>query len=390
MLLPIGTDARTRRQPLVTAAIVAANLAVFVLQRTLSTRTGDAWVAAGQLTPLDFHAANLLTYQFLHADFWHVAGNMIFLWPFGRTIEDRFGHIGFAVFFLGCGAIAGLAHMWSTPAPVIGASGAVCAVTAAFVAIAPRMRIRVLLIFFVIGVYSIPALWLVGLFVLFDGANLLGSLIEAGGDRVAWVAHLAGYASGFTITAGLLLTGLIPRGDPDLFRLLRQSRRRAEYRRTIKGTQRSRVLAEDTAMHTVVLKPRTPRMSDSVSAGRGVVARLAASGDLETAAARYLELLDEDDTLAMDASTQVEIGNWLVRHERFEEAATVYEQHIARNLAAEDRSDVALLLCTHYIRRLDKPQRAHDLLEEFAQTMAEAHPVLFKSVQSEVEKAMNT
>ena len=375
---------------LVTAAIIAANLAVFMLQRTVSTRTGDAWFAAGQLTSLDFHTANLFTYQFLHADFWHFAGNMIFLWPFGRTIEDRFGHIGFAVFFLGCGAIAGLAHMWSTPAPVIGASGAVCAVTAAFVAIAPRVRVRVLLIFFVIGVYAIPSLWLVGLFVLFDAASLLASLLEAGGDRVAWVAHLAGYASGFIITAALLLTGLIPRGELDLFRLLRQSRRRAEYRRTVRGAPRSRVLAEDATMPTAVLKPRTPRISDAVSAGRGVVARLAASGDLESAVARYLELLVEDDTLAMDASTQVEMGNWLVRHGRYENAATVYEQHIAQNRAAEDRSDVALLLCTQYIRRLDRPQRAHDLLEEFGETMAQAHPILYKSVHGEVEKAMNT
>ena len=369
MLIPIGTDAPTRRKPVVTIALVAINLAVFLAQ-SLGTRSGlsQQLLYSGGLVATDFHIANLFTYQFLHGDWWHVLGNMIFLWPFGRAVEDRIGHVGFAALFLGCGAIAGVGHVLFSAAPVIGASGSVCAVTAAFVALAPRTHVRVLLVFFIIGIYSIPSLWLVGLYIAFDAMSLLGDVGGNTGGGVAWVAHLAGYGSGFAMAMGLLMTGIVPRGDFDIYRMISQARRRAAYRRTVRSAPPSRVAAEGSDVASGVLRAPQPKVADSVSQGRVAVARLVAAGDVEAATTRYLALLEQDQQLALDARSQVVMGNWLMRNDRVEDACRVYELHLESHPRAEDVADVTLLLCAKYVRHLHRYDRAIELLDQLGDT----------------------
>ncbi|HBZ96915.1 MAG TPA: rhomboid family intramembrane serine protease, partial [Phycisphaerales bacterium] len=88
----------------------------------------------------EFHWWNLLTYQFAHnpSDILHLVFNMIGLWIFGTSLEDRLGHASFLGFYLIGGCIAGIAHMMETAAPVIGASGSVCALIGGFIALFPR------------------------------------------------------------------------------------------------------------------------------------------------------------------------------------------------------------------------------------------------------------
>ena len=89
----------------------------------------------------------LLSYMFFHGDILHLAGNMLFLWVFGDNVEDAMGHIKFLIFYLACGVIAGLVHAWVVPtsdAPLIGASGAVAGVIAAYLMLHPRVRVWVL------------------------------------------------------------------------------------------------------------------------------------------------------------------------------------------------------------------------------------------------------
>jgi len=76
-----------------------------------------------------YHIWQFITYQFMHGDWMHLVGNMLFLWVFGNAVEDRFGHVGYAAFYLIGGIAAGVGHVLDTNAPVIGASGSVAAVT---------------------------------------------------------------------------------------------------------------------------------------------------------------------------------------------------------------------------------------------------------------------
>jgi len=146
--------------------------------------------------------ATLITYMFLHAGWLHFLGNMAFIWVFADNVEDAFGHIGFLVFFLVCGIVAALAHTLAGPqsqSPLIGASGAVSGVMAAYLVLFPKARVWVLM-FMKIPV-PIPAwLALVGWF----GFQIFSSMLPQTGEVVvAWWAHIGGFIVGGAIAFAL-------------------------------------------------------------------------------------------------------------------------------------------------------------------------------------------
>ena len=135
----------------------------------------------------------LVTYSFLHADFWHLAGNMLFLWVLGDNVEDATGHARFVVFYLVCVVGGGLAHVLALPGSdtvLIGASGGVAGVIAAYLILHPRVRIWVLVLFrfpvplptfIVLGFWVLWQIWMV--------------VFGAEGD-VSWITHLGGLVTG--------------------------------------------------------------------------------------------------------------------------------------------------------------------------------------------------
>lgn len=146
--------------------------------------------------------ATLVTYMFLHAGWMHFIGNMAFIWVFADNVEDAFGHIGFLVFFVVCGVVAALAHTLAGPhsqSPLIGASGAVSGVMAAYLVLYPKARVWVLL--FLKLPIPIPAyLALVGWF----GFQLINSFLPQTGEVVvAWWAHIGGFIIGGVIAFAL-------------------------------------------------------------------------------------------------------------------------------------------------------------------------------------------
>lgn len=152
--------------------------------------------------------ATYVTYAFMHADFMHLAGNMLFIWVFGDNVEDAMGHFRFIVFFLLCAAAGALAHSLFRPestSPLIGASGAAAGVIAAYVLLHPNVKIWIL------ALGRIPlrlsALWVIGAWILFQVANLVLST----GDPVSWDAHVGG------IVAGAILLPLFKRREVPLF-----------------------------------------------------------------------------------------------------------------------------------------------------------------------------
>lgn len=233
-MLPISDpDIRRHRFPIVTLSIIAVCAVFFVYELALDDldrilffyRFGliPAELTQGGgynalLTPLgSFDITTpfsdwitMFSSMFLHGDWMHFLSNMLFLWVFGSTIEDRFGHIPYLLFYIG----SGLAATWMQIAidvhseiPVIGASGAIAGVLGAYFLLYPFSRIRTLVAYIFIIFVRIPAFLLLGLWILLQFIGGLGSLWpsdEAGG--VAYWAHIGGFVAGLTVALLIILT----------------------------------------------------------------------------------------------------------------------------------------------------------------------------------------
>jgi membrane associated rhomboid family serine protease len=144
----------------------------------------------------------LFTSMFLHADIFHIAGNMLYLYIFGDNIEDFFGHLRFLLFYFVCGIVADLAHILTITStaglliPTLGASGAISGVMGAYVLLYPRARIETLTLTFIITVVSIPAVFFLGFWFILQ---LLYTWLGMGGN-VAYGAHIGGFAAGIVLS----------------------------------------------------------------------------------------------------------------------------------------------------------------------------------------------
>jgi membrane associated rhomboid family serine protease len=225
-VVPLRDDNPTSITPVVTYGLIGINIAVFVFQLSLSQEGIDGFFDAWALVPTQltesFQGAlqapiyewiTLLSSQFLHGGFFHVGGNLLYLWVFGNNIEDRLGHVKFLIFYLGCGALAGLTQ-WvfdpSSAVPTIGASGAIAGVMGAYILRFPRARIVTLIpliIFFT--TIRIPAVFFLGFWfvqqALFSIASLSSDMGSGGG--VAYWAHSGGFVFGLLLGPLLGLMG---------------------------------------------------------------------------------------------------------------------------------------------------------------------------------------
>ncbi|MCB1522137.1 MAG: rhomboid family intramembrane serine protease [Hyphomicrobiaceae bacterium] len=204
----------------VTTAIVLANIAVFLLSSTGATESAIASFAVipSELFGLVPQAISqtvvvpenltLLSYQFFHGDIWHLVGNMLFLWVFGDNVEDAMGHIRFLIFYLLCGILAGLTHAFIAPTsgvPLIGASGSVAGVIAAYLMLHPKVQVWVLA--FSVLPMRISATIVLGAWIVTQIVMVLTPQI----GPVAWWAHIGG------LVAGALLVIVFKRSDVRLF-----------------------------------------------------------------------------------------------------------------------------------------------------------------------------
>jgi rhomboid family protein len=195
-------------RPYVNYSIIAANVIVFlVFQGAGDDRSVSGSAISFGLIPAVFFdirdlAPNLqylpdwmsiVTYAFLHGGFMHLIGNMLFLWVFGDNVEDAMGHIRYLVFYLLCAAAGGFAYAIldeNSAVPLIGASGAVSGVVAAYLMLHPRVKVWVLVLWRI--PLRLTARWLLGAWILFQIANAF----TAGDSDVAWIAHVGGLAAG--------------------------------------------------------------------------------------------------------------------------------------------------------------------------------------------------
>lgn len=218
-MIPLKDTNRTRTVPAVTLLLIGVNAAVFVYQLSLgagSLSTGffhqfglvprallsfGYWQEAGILMGL----APFLTSMFLHGGWMHFLGNMLYLWVFGDNVEDWLGSLRFLLFYLVCGLLAALLQIAvhpGSPIPMIGASGAISGVLAAYLVLFPGARVLTFVpILFFFYLVRLPALIFLGLWFLlqfFNGAvSLTAGDLSMGGT--AWWAHIGGFVAGLVL-----------------------------------------------------------------------------------------------------------------------------------------------------------------------------------------------
>lgn len=207
-MFPLRDHNPSERTPYVLYALIAANLAAFLLQMpyTGSERAMLGFWRDWAMIPVvvtqggEWHG--IFTSMFLHAGLLHLAGNMLFLWIFGDNLEDQLGHLGFLLFYLAAGIAAALAHIAADPGsaiPTVGASGAIGGVMGGYLLLFPRAKVDIVLIFVVFfRVFTVPAWIMLG---LWFGMQLFSGLsTPANGGGVAYWAHAGGFLAGIALT----------------------------------------------------------------------------------------------------------------------------------------------------------------------------------------------
>jgi membrane associated rhomboid family serine protease len=210
-VLPIRDRLPTRLVPFINYSLIAANVAVFVLERMAiasGVRPQELVFGYGLIPARLFHdpvggVETLFTSMFLHepTSLLHVGGNMLFLWIFGDNVEDALGHVRYILFYLLGGVCAAAAQTLVDPSstiPMVGASGAISAVLAGYVLLYPRSPITVLnpvpLLWLFFGLFlEFPAWLVIGLYFL---VNLWDALTNASQGGVAFMAHVGGFVGG--------------------------------------------------------------------------------------------------------------------------------------------------------------------------------------------------
>jgi len=208
-MIPLGDSVPRRRFPWVTYTLIAINVIVFLIElrygpevRTLFERYGVIPVRLWRWTEQPEVLLTLITSQFLHGGWYHIIGNMVYLWIFGDNVEDQMGHLRYLVFYLLSGVLAALAQAFMTPTstiPSIGASGAISGVLGAYMIFFPTGRVVLgVPIFFYLTFVEIPAVVALGYWFLSQYLNGLLALatgaLQIGG--VAWWAHIGGFVAG--------------------------------------------------------------------------------------------------------------------------------------------------------------------------------------------------
>src|SRR5450432_794681 len=204
-MFPLKDTQPSYSRPVVTIALIAVNLAVFLFEASLGPYTRNALIESYGLVPDHVRLSAVITSMFLHGGWMHVLGNMWFLWIFGDNIEDILGHGKYLLFYLLCGVVAALAQVAVSPnsrIPTVGASGAIAGIMGAYMIKFPHSRILSLVtIVFFFTTVEIPAwIMLIYWFVIqfFSGVGTLGASQSSQGG-VAFFAHIGGFIAGIAL-----------------------------------------------------------------------------------------------------------------------------------------------------------------------------------------------
>jgi membrane associated rhomboid family serine protease len=204
-MFPLRDDRPTYTPPVVTTLLIVACACVFLHEITLDDFSRNYFVEKYAMVPAHFSPLTLVTSLFVHAGWMHIIGNMLFLWAFGKSLEDAMGHVKFFSFYMLCGVAAGIVHVffnYYSRVPTVGASGAIAGVMGAYLIKFPRAWIHTLVFIVVfITTVDIPA-WFFTIFwfvtQLFSGfGSIAQTQVSDGGT--AWFAHIGGFLAGMVL-----------------------------------------------------------------------------------------------------------------------------------------------------------------------------------------------
>src|SRR5688572_26350397 len=214
-MFPIGDENEHSGIAFVTIALIVMNVVAFLNEINRPEQAVQAFIFSWGVVPREYALGGdlpphipypfwttLMTSMFLHGGWGHLGGNMLFLWIFGDNIEHRLGHVRFVVFYLACGLAASLAHIVFNSAsivPAVGASGAISGVLGGYLLMFPRNRVYVLSWG---GVMAVPAIFMLGLWIVTQFINGVGSIAateETSGGGVAYMAHIGGFVAGLVL-----------------------------------------------------------------------------------------------------------------------------------------------------------------------------------------------
>ena len=216
-MIPIRDENRSETTPHVTRILILVNTIVFVLVMYFALFVDESTAVPFlnslfdnfTMLPYDIlqsrNLHTLFTSMFMHADIFHIGGNLLFLYVFGDNVEDAFGHIRFLLFYLVCGLVADIIHILSLTSPgellipTLGASGAISGVLGAYIVMYPKARVLTLLLIRLIWIVPIPAVVFLGVwFVL----QLLYTSLGIGAGVAYW-AHIGGFVAGMILVLAL-------------------------------------------------------------------------------------------------------------------------------------------------------------------------------------------
>ena len=215
MFLPVRDRQPTRSFPFINYLLIISNVLFFLWQQALAESGYESLGSVLGFVPYQFNhdpiasAPTIFTSMFMHGSWLHLGGNMLALWIFGDNVEDAVGHFRYVLFYLLGGVAAAMTQMAMDPGstlPMVGASGAIAAVMAAYLSLYPTSPITVvnpfLPLWFFFGIFfELPA-WVIA--IEFFVVNLLSGMSSLASARhgmggVAFFAHVGGFVAGFVL-----------------------------------------------------------------------------------------------------------------------------------------------------------------------------------------------
>ncbi len=374
MLLPIRTDSPIRRTPYANLALIALNVGLFLL-----ARVNPAFIAfEKRYLVLDADWPQLhqfFTYQFIHAHdtIMHLVGNMLFLWIFGNAVNAKVGQLSYVLLYLAGGVAAGAGFAWGADSMIVGASGAIAAVTTAYLVLYPRSNVTVVYFFFFIGTLEVPSMIMILVkIILWD--NLIAPNLDSGPSNVAYSAHLAGYAFGFVVTLIMLRLGALPRDQFDMIAIWRRWTQRRAYASVVRDP---RVAVPGRFGRVAAPVPTARRVepaaeeSEPVVALRQEITRALAEHDRTRAADLYEQLLAASPDQVLARQAQLDVANQLYTLHRYPQAAAAYERYLQTYGGSPEADHVRLLLGIIYARDLKSYSAAQRYLQESLATLTD-------------------
>ncbi len=372
IILPYRTSIRPRRTPYANYLLIAANILIFILSyHVYRNRMGQMeylrpWATIMILNPQHgfLHLWQFVSYAFLHGGYLHILGNMYFLYLFGNNVNDKLGNVAYLAFYLAGAVFAGIGYYLLSNNPMLGASGAIAAVTGAYLVLFPQTLISVFWwFFFFINTIELPALYFIAFkLIIFD--NLFEPYLYPP-IAVAYTAHLAGYTFGIISITVLVATKLISSSQPDLWDMIRQWNRRRQFRDVVSSgydpfTGRPKFI-------NVKEVKKTPAQEQAEAESlqlRSEISSRILERNLPAAADIYLKLMALDENQLLPRQQLLDIANQLAGANRHTEAAKAYEQFLKHYSTYEYAEQVELMLGLLYSRYLNQPELAIKHLQE--------------------------